>query len=146
MWSHLPLRGMMVMMFSRCGTNTMVLLTRSMPLSLNMQVAFANGHCEATFVNIKLLFYWRVPILQWKISLSIMAHIMEPTMVIWNACLLTRHTYNWMMVHPMMRIATKIQLMKSTLLTLGDLQTWMKIVVLTMSMCWKVHPHPWIKL
>jgi hypothetical protein len=67
-------------------------------------------------------------------------------MVIWNACLLTRHTYNWMMVHPMMRIATKIQLMKSTLLTLGDLQTWMKIVVLTMSMCWKVHPHPWIKL
>jgi hypothetical protein len=65
MWSHLPLRGMMVMMFGGCKVNTiMVLLTRSMPLSSSMQVALANGHCEATFANIKLLFYWHVSTLQ----------------------------------------------------------------------------------
>jgi hypothetical protein len=49
--------GMMVMMFGRCETNTMVLLKRSMPLSPSMQVAFTNGHHEATFASIKLLFY-----------------------------------------------------------------------------------------
>jgi hypothetical protein len=130
MWSHLPLKGMMVMMFGRCEANTMVLLTRSLPLSLSMQVAFTNGHCEVTFASIKLLFYWRVPILYWRISLSIMAHVMEPTMVIWNACLLTQHTYNWMMVRPMMRITTKIRLMRLALLTFGGLRPWMKIVVL----------------
>jgi hypothetical protein len=30
-------------------------------------------------------------------------------------------------------------------LILGGLRSWMRIVVLTMSMCWKVHPHPWIE-
>jgi len=45
-------------MFNRCEANTiMVLFTRFMPLSKSMQVALANGHCEATFANIKLLFY-----------------------------------------------------------------------------------------
>jgi hypothetical protein len=40
-----------------CETNTiLVLLTRSVPLSLSRQVTFVNGHCEATFANIKLLF------------------------------------------------------------------------------------------
>jgi hypothetical protein len=28
---------------------------------------------------------------------------------------------------------------------LGVLRPWMKIVVLTMSMCWKVHPYPRIE-
>jgi hypothetical protein len=35
---------------------------------------------------------------------------------------------------------------KVTLLTLGGLQPWMKIIVRTMLMCLKVHPYgPWIK-
>ncbi len=145
MWFHPPLRGMMVMVFGECEANTiLVLLTRSMPLSSNMQIALTNGHCETTFVNIKLLFYWCVPTLQHIISLSIAARIMEFTMVVWNACLLTWHTYNWMMVCSMMKIATKIWSMRSTLLTLGGLWPWMKIVVLIMSIYWKVHPHPWI--
>jgi hypothetical protein len=119
MWSHLPLRGMMVMMFGKCETNTiLVLLIRFVPLSMNTQVALMNGHYEVTFGSIKLLFNWLVPTLQWKISLSIVVHIMELIVVVWNACLLTRHTYNWMMVCPTMKIATKILLMKLTLLTL----------------------------
>jgi hypothetical protein len=49
---------MMVMMFGKCEANTiLVLFTKSMPLSQSMQVALANGHCEATFASIKLLFY-----------------------------------------------------------------------------------------
>jgi hypothetical protein len=45
-----------------------------------------------------------------------------------------------------MKIATKIALMRSTLLTLGALQPWMRIVVRTMLMCLKVRPlSPWIK-
>jgi hypothetical protein len=55
---HLPLRGMMVMMFGECKANTiLVLLIRSMPFSPNMQVTLANGHCKATFASIKLLLY-----------------------------------------------------------------------------------------
>jgi hypothetical protein len=43
-------------------------------------------------------------------------------------------------------IATKIRLMRSTLLTLGGLQPWMRIFVRTMLMCLKVRPPgPWIK-
>jgi hypothetical protein len=49
---------MMVMMFDECEANTiLVLFTRSMPLSPSMQVALTNGHYEATFASIKLLFY-----------------------------------------------------------------------------------------
>jgi hypothetical protein len=49
---------MMVMMFGGNEANTiLVLLTRSMLLSPSLQVALANGHCEATFASIKLLFY-----------------------------------------------------------------------------------------
>jgi hypothetical protein len=49
---------MMVMIFGGCEANIiLVLFTRFMPLSQSMQAAFANGHCEATFTNIKLLFY-----------------------------------------------------------------------------------------
>jgi len=108
MWSHLPLKGMMVTMFGKCEANTiMMLFTRSVPLSLNMQVALVNGHCEATFANIKLLFYWLIPTLQQIISLSIVARIMELTVVVWNACLLIWHTYNWMMVCLMMKIITR---------------------------------------
>jgi len=103
------------------------------------------GICEATFASIKLLFYWLVPTLHQRISLRIAARIMELTVVVWNACLLTWHTYNWMMVRPMMKIVTMIQLMRLALLILGGLRSWMRIVVLTMSMCWKVHPHPWIE-
>jgi hypothetical protein len=74
---------MMVMVFGECEANTiLVLLTRSMPLSLGMQIALMNGHCEATFASIKLLFYCCVPTLQQIISLSIAAHIMEFTMVV----------------------------------------------------------------
>ncbi len=63
-------------------------------------------------------------------------------MVVWNACLLTCHTYNWMMVCLMMKIATKIRSMRSTLLTLGGLWPWMRITVLTMLMCRKIiHTH-----
>jgi hypothetical protein len=48
----------MVMMFGGCKANTiLVLVTRFVPLSSSMQVALANGHCETTFANIKLLFY-----------------------------------------------------------------------------------------
>jgi hypothetical protein len=36
---------------------------RYVPLSLNTQVAFANGHCKASFASIKLLLYWFVPTL-----------------------------------------------------------------------------------
>jgi hypothetical protein len=46
----------MVMMFGGCEPNTILVLpTRSMALSPSMQVALANGHCEATFASIKLL-------------------------------------------------------------------------------------------
>ncbi len=100
----------------------LMLLTIFVPLSPSMQVALVNGHFKAIFASIKLLLYWCVLTLQQRISLSIAARIMEPTMVDWNACLLTRHTYNWMMVHLMMGIATKIQLMRLALLTLGGLQ------------------------
>jgi len=49
---------MMVMMFGNYEANTiLMLLKRFVPLSLNMQVALANGHYEATFASIKLLFY-----------------------------------------------------------------------------------------
>jgi hypothetical protein len=73
----------MVMMFGGCKTNTiMLLLTRSMPFSPNMQVMFANGHCKATFASIKLLFLLMCTDLQRRISLSIVAHIMELTMVV----------------------------------------------------------------
>jgi len=45
-------------MFGGCKTNTiLVSFAKSMPLSPNMQVALVNGHCEATFASIKLLFY-----------------------------------------------------------------------------------------
>jgi len=45
MWSHLPLKGMMVMMFGRWEANTiLVLLIRFVPLSPNMQVALVNGN------------------------------------------------------------------------------------------------------
>jgi len=146
MWSHLPLKGMMVMMFGGCETNIiLVLLTISIPLSSSMQIAFVNGHCETTFASIKLLFYWCVPTLQQRISLSIATHIMELIMVVWNVCLLTWHTYNWMTEHPTMRITIKIWSMWLVLLTLGGLWPWMRIVVWTMSMCQKVHPHPWIE-
>ncbi len=78
-WSHLPFKGMMVAMFGGCEANTiLVLLTRSMPLSPSTQFALANGHCEATFASIKLLFYWVVLTLQWWISLSIVH-------VLWNS-------------------------------------------------------------
>jgi hypothetical protein len=113
---------MMVMMFGKCKTNTiLMLLTRFVPFSLSTQVAILNGHYEATFGSIKLLFNWLVPTLQWKISLSIVAHIMELIMVVSNACLLTHHTYNWMMVCLTMKIITKIWLIRSTLLTLQGL-------------------------
>jgi hypothetical protein len=49
---------MMVMMFGGCKANTiLVSLVKFMPLSPSMQVALVNGHCEATFASIKLLFY-----------------------------------------------------------------------------------------
>jgi hypothetical protein len=57
------------------------------------------------------------------------SRIMEFIVVVWNACLLIRDTYNWMMVCSMMRITTKIRSTKSTLLTLGRLRPWMRIVV-----------------
>jgi hypothetical protein len=66
MWSHIPLKGMMTM-FDGCEANTIpVLLTRSMPLSPSMQVALLNGHCKASFANIKLLFYWLISTSQRK--------------------------------------------------------------------------------
>ncbi len=65
-------------------------------------------------------------------------------MMVWNPCSLTNHICNLMMVHPTMRIAT--MLMKSTLLTLGVLRPHMKMVIVIMSMCPKVHPAPWIEL
>jgi hypothetical protein len=56
--------GMMVTMFGGCNANTiLVLFIRSMPLSLSMQIALANGHYEAIFASIKLLFYCCVPTL-----------------------------------------------------------------------------------
>jgi hypothetical protein len=49
---------MLVVVFGGCKANTiLMLITRFVPLSQSMQVAFANGHCETTFANIKLLFY-----------------------------------------------------------------------------------------
>jgi hypothetical protein len=75
-------------------------------------IEYASCICEwalqGNFASSKLLFYWHLPTLQHIISLSIVTHIMELTMVVWNACLLTRHTYNRMMVCLTMRIATKI--------------------------------------
>jgi hypothetical protein len=48
----------MVTMFGECEANTiLVLLTRFMFISPSMQVPLVNEHYEATFVNIKLLFY-----------------------------------------------------------------------------------------
>jgi hypothetical protein len=42
----------------QCEVNAILaLLTRSMPFSPSTQVALANGHCEAIFASIKLLFY-----------------------------------------------------------------------------------------
>ncbi len=140
MWSHLPLRGMMTTMFGGCKANIIL-----MPFSHSMQVGLTNGHCEATFASIKLLFYWLVLTLQRRISLSIVACIIELAVVVWNPCLLIWHTYNWMTVRLMMRIATKIQLMRSTLSTLGGLWPWKWIIVLTMLMCRKVHLAPWIE-
>jgi hypothetical protein len=50
--------GMIVMICCKCeANNILVLLTRFMPLSPNTQVAFANGHYEAIFTSIMLLFY-----------------------------------------------------------------------------------------
>ncbi len=63
---------------------------------------------QGNFASIKLLFYWHLLTLQQRISLSIVACIMELTIVVWNACFLTWHTYNWMMVRLTIRIATKI--------------------------------------
>lgn len=78
--------------------------------------------------------------------MNIAAPILGLIVVVWNPCSLTWHTYNWIMVHSMMKITTKIGLMRSTLLTLGALQPWMRIVVRTMLMCLKVcPPGPWIK-
>jgi len=57
-----------------------------------------------------------------KKSLNIMTLILGFIVMVWNPCLSTDHICNWMMVHPMMKIATKIRLMKSTLLTLGGLR------------------------
>jgi len=57
-------------------------VTRFVPLSPSMQVALVNGHGKATFASIKLLFYWCVLTLQRRISLSIVARIMELTMVV----------------------------------------------------------------
>jgi hypothetical protein len=34
---------------------------------------------------------------------------------------------------------------EANIIDIGGLQSWMRIVVLTMSMCRKVHPHPWIE-
>ncbi len=45
-----------------------------------------NGHYKVIFASIKLLLYCCVLTLQWKISLNIVACIMELTMVVWNAC------------------------------------------------------------
>jgi len=51
----------MVIMFRKCEANTiLVLLTKFVPLSLNMQVALANGQYKVTFTSFKLLFYWCV--------------------------------------------------------------------------------------
>ncbi len=48
----------MVMMFGGCEANAiLVLFTKFMLFSLSTQVALANGHYEATFAIIKLLFY-----------------------------------------------------------------------------------------
>jgi hypothetical protein len=47
---------MMVMMFGGCEANTiLVLFTRFVPFSPNMQVALTNEHSKATFASIKLL-------------------------------------------------------------------------------------------
>jgi hypothetical protein len=49
---------MMVMVFGECEDNTiLVLLTKFVPLSSNMQIAITDGHCETTFASIKLLLY-----------------------------------------------------------------------------------------
>ncbi len=125
MWSHLPLKGMMVTICVECETkNIMVLLTRFMPPSLNTQVTLTNGHCEAIFV-IMLLFYWLIPTLHQRISLSIVAPVLGLTVVVWNPYASTWHTYNWMTVRLMMKITNKIRLTKSALSTLvGGLWPW----------------------
>jgi hypothetical protein len=86
----------------------MVLFTIFVPLSRSMQVAFAKWALWGKILSIKLLLYWCVPTLQRRISLNIVACIMELTTVVWNACLMTWDTYNWMMVRPMIKITTKI--------------------------------------
>jgi len=145
MWFHLPLRGMMVTMFDGCEANTiLVLLTISMPLSPNTQVAFLNGHYKAIFVSIKLLFYWLILTLQRKISLSIVACIIELMVVVWNACLLTRHTCNWMMVRQTMILQLRSNWWGwhyQHRRAYGHGWRYTR----TMLMCWKVHPPPWIK-
>jgi hypothetical protein len=49
------------------------------------------------------------------------------------------------MVCPMVWIAMKIKLMKLALSTLGGLQPWIRMVIVTMLMCPKVCLTPWIK-
>ncbi len=120
MWSHLLLKGTMVTICGGCDANNiLVLLTKFVPPSLSTQVALVNGHCKVIFTSIRLLFYWLVPILHHKISLNVVAPILELIVVVGNPCLSTQHTYNNLMMHLMMKIATKIILMRSALLTLG---------------------------
>ncbi len=91
-------------------------------------IEYANCICEwalwAIFASIWLLFYWLVPTLHWRISLSIVAPILGLIMVVWNPYSSTQYIYNWMMVRMTMRIANKIGLMRLALLTLvGGLVT-----------------------
>ncbi len=104
-----------------------------MPLSPSTQVAPANGHCNATFANIKLLLYWLVPTLQQIISLSIVAHIMEFTIVVWNACLLIRHIYNWMIMFKDEE-CNQDWVDEGGIVDIGVFMAMIKIVVLTMLM------------
>ncbi len=110
----------MVTIYVKCeANNILVLHIIFVPPSSNTQVTPTNGHYKAIFASIMLLFYWFVLTLHKKISLSIVAPILGPTMVVWNPFSLTWHIYNGMMMRPMMRHATKIKLMKLTLLIWG---------------------------
>jgi len=147
MWSHLPLKGMMVTICGGCeANNILVLLTRFMSPSLNTQVALVMGEwaLQGNVYKHRVIILSTCINLTSKKSLNVVAFILGLTVVVWNPCLPIQHTYNWMMVHLTMRITTKIRLMRLTLSTLGCLWPCMRMVIVTMLMCPKVHPPPWI--